>query len=96
MSGKETTFIPELSLNPDLSLKVTMHLFLTGALQAAECHVSILEDDGNVGPELKLFKTVSTAAAIDQVVGAWARICEKGQQVIFITKFLAFSPLSGG
>lgn len=27
MSGKETTFIPKLSLNPDLSLKVTMHLF---------------------------------------------------------------------
>ena len=35
-------------------------------------------------------------ATIDQVVGARARICEKGQQVIFITKFLAFSPLSGG
>jgi hypothetical protein len=69
MSGKETTFIPELSLNPDLSLKVTMNLFLTGALHAAECHVSILEDDGNEGPELKPFKTVSTAAAIAQVVG---------------------------
>ena len=27
MSGKETTLIPELSLDPDLSLKVTMHLF---------------------------------------------------------------------
>jgi hypothetical protein len=27
MSGKETTLIPELSLDPDLSLKVTMNLF---------------------------------------------------------------------
>jgi hypothetical protein len=37
-------------------------------LHTAECHISILEDDGNEGPELKLFKTVSTAAAIAQVV----------------------------
>jgi hypothetical protein len=66
-------------------------------LHAAECHVSILGDDGNEGPALKPFKTVSMAAAIAQLVrGSMSPQMLKKATDPVITKFLAFSPLYGG